>query len=127
MRDQPSVNGALVANLKRGATVTILETRGNWDRVSTTDDGQKPLQGWVYNSYVQDTSGSKNLAVPVPEAKFPAATPATTPAAKTGPAPVAQPAETPQETSTGSVPERAAAAPETGEAEHSAAPPASPP
>lgn len=54
LRDQPSVNGALVANLKRGAQVTILEARGNWDRVTFTGTDQKVQQGWVYNSYVQD-------------------------------------------------------------------------
>ena len=55
LRDQPSVNGALVASLKRGARVAILETRGNWDRISIAGAaGEKDLQGWVYNTYIQD-------------------------------------------------------------------------
>ena len=59
VRAEPSVSAPIAANLKRGAQVSVLERRGNWDRVEIVAvapaGGQAAQQGWVYSSYLTDT------------------------------------------------------------------------
>ena len=61
VRAEPSVSAPIAANLKRGAQVSVLERRGNWDRVEVVALSQPAAQqtaaqqGWVYSSYLTDT------------------------------------------------------------------------
>src|SRR6185312_3002650 len=58
VRAEPSVSAPIAANLKRGTRVSVLERRGNWDRVeivAVAPTGQPAQQGWVYSSYLTDT------------------------------------------------------------------------
>ena len=48
LRQEPSVNAAIIASLTRGQQLSVLEKRGNWDHVEISDT----QQGWVYGSYV---------------------------------------------------------------------------
>jgi hypothetical protein len=47
VRQDPSAGAAVVARLKRGATVTPGETQGNWTRIKTGT-----ADGWVFSSYL---------------------------------------------------------------------------
>ena len=65
VRVQPTTGAAVAANLKRGAVVAVLETRGSWDRVEI-QAGQAPLQqGWVFNTYLTDTDPTAASPQPV--------------------------------------------------------------
>jgi uncharacterized protein YgiM (DUF1202 family) len=59
VRAEPSISAPIAASLKRGAPVSVLERRGNWDRVeivaAAPAAGQAAQQGWVYSSYLTDT------------------------------------------------------------------------
>lgn len=39
-------NGSVISSLKKGTAVTVVETNGNWSRISS------PLNGWVSSSYL---------------------------------------------------------------------------
>ena len=56
VRTQPSTGAAVAVNLKRGAAVAVLETRGNWDRVEATPSQGAPVQGWIFNTYLSDAA-----------------------------------------------------------------------
>jgi hypothetical protein len=69
VRAEPSVGASIAANLKRGAQVSVLEKRGNWDQVEvapapgapqTGGQPAPPQQGWVFNSYLTDTDPGTN-------------------------------------------------------------------
>jgi hypothetical protein len=104
VRTQPSTGATVAVNLKRGASVAVLETRGSWDRVEVPAAQGAAVQGWVFNTYLSDTNPA--VAEPVaapPSPSVPASAPITTstapaqetstPAAAT-PEPVAAPADT---------------------------------
>jgi len=57
VRAIPSATGAIVATLARGTKVALLQQHGNWVRVEIAD-GHRTQQGWVYDSYLKDASGS---------------------------------------------------------------------
>ncbi|MES2256761.1 MAG: SH3 domain-containing protein [Pseudomonadota bacterium] len=82
VRVQPSTTAAVATNLKRGAAVSILETRGSWDRVEIAASQGPAIQGWIFNSYLADAD---------PTAAAPAAPPAQVsapmPASVSAPAP----------------------------------------
>jgi hypothetical protein len=103
MRAQPAVGAAVIANLKRGAEVAILERNGNWDRVQISGADGKVQQGWVFGSYVGDAAAAP--AAPVIEAPAPQAKAAN----EAGAAPAASDAATTQAQPAGD----AAAAPAT--------------
>jgi uncharacterized protein YgiM (DUF1202 family) len=48
VRAAPSTGAAVIANLKRGASVGVLETKGAWSRVELS--GRQ--QGWAFNTYL---------------------------------------------------------------------------
>lgn len=79
VRAQPSTTAAIAVNLKRGAAVAILETRGNWDRVEVTASQGPAVQGWIFNTYLTDAD---------PAGAQPVAAPATAEASTVPPAPV---------------------------------------
>jgi hypothetical protein len=95
VRAEPSVSATIVVNLKRGASVAILEKRGSWDRVeiSSPPGTAKQTEGWVFNTYLADTDPSVATAASAPAAATPSATPMAAPSA-----PVAA-TETPAQTS----------------------------
>jgi hypothetical protein len=51
VRAAPSTGAAVIANLKRGASVGVLETKGAWSRVELS--GRQ--QGWAFNTYLVET------------------------------------------------------------------------
>ncbi|MFZ1005981.1 MAG: SH3 domain-containing protein, partial [Candidatus Sulfotelmatobacter sp.] len=57
LRAGPSTAADVIAALPRGVAVEKIEQRGNWTRVQTRGkrDPSKPLQGWMYNSYISMT------------------------------------------------------------------------
>ena len=62
VRAEPSIGAPIAASLKRGAQVSVLEKRGNWDQVeiipgALAASAQAPAtqRGWVYSSYLTDT------------------------------------------------------------------------
>lgn len=78
VRVQPSTTAAIATNLKRGAPVSVLETRGSWDRVEVAASQGPAVQGWIFNSYLADTDPTAaQPAAATPAA--PAATPASAP------------------------------------------------
>jgi SH3-like domain-containing protein len=83
VRAEPSVSATIVVNLKRGASVTILEKRGSWDRVeiSSPPGTAKQTEGWVFNTYLADTDPSVATAASAPAAATPSATPVAAPSA----------------------------------------------
>jgi hypothetical protein len=85
MRVQPSTGAAIVVNLKKGAAVAVLETRGNWDRVEIPAAQSPAQQGWIFNTYLADTDPS-------------AAQPVATAPAAAAPTPVSMPASAPRST-----------------------------
>jgi uncharacterized protein YgiM (DUF1202 family) len=64
VRAEPSVSAPIAANLKRGAQVSVLEKRGNWDQVEVAPapgaPQTAPQQGWVFNSYLTDADPGAN-------------------------------------------------------------------
>jgi len=58
MRAQPAVGAAVIASLKRGAEVAILERNGNWDRVQISGTDGTVRQGWVFGSYLGDAAAA---------------------------------------------------------------------
>jgi len=74
VRAQPSTGAAVAVNLKRGAAVAILETRGSWDRVEISASQGAPTQGWVFNTYLSDTDpgDAQPVAAPTHSAAAPA-------------------------------------------------------
>lgn len=105
VRTQPSTGAPIAVNLKRGASVAVLETRGSWDRVEVpAAQGAAvqatPIQGWVFNTYLSDTAQVEPVAA-APSSSVPVSAPATATAApaQETPAPAA------------ATPEPAAAAP----------------
>ncbi len=55
LRDQPSMSAAVIAGLKQGSTVTILERQGNWDHIAAVISPRISRQGWAYGSYIGET------------------------------------------------------------------------
>ena len=78
MRAEPSVSAPIVVNLKRGASVAILEKRGSWDRVeiSAPAGTAKQTEGWVFNTYLVDADPTIAAAASAPAAATPVAAPA---------------------------------------------------
>jgi len=64
VREQPSTGAPIAANLKRGAAVAILETRGSWDRVEVSGPPSQGKQGWVFNSYLVDSDPAASASSP---------------------------------------------------------------
>ena len=69
VRAEPSISAPIAASLKRGAPVSVLEKRGNWDRVEvapasgaaqTGAQAATAQQGWVYSSYLTDSDPGNN-------------------------------------------------------------------
>jgi hypothetical protein len=89
VRAQPSTGAAVAVNLKRGAAVAVLETRGSWDRVEISASQGAPTQGWVFNTYLSDTdpgdappvAAARSAAAPAREAPVQATPAAATPEA----------------------------------------------
>jgi len=54
LRTLPSVSADVLASLKSGTQIAILENRGNWDRVQIAGEGGTVQQGWVYHSYLAE-------------------------------------------------------------------------
>jgi hypothetical protein len=105
VRTQPSTGAAIAVNLKRGAAVAVLETRGSWDRVeippaqdapAQTSSVQAPsVQGWVFNTYLSDADPALPAAA-APSRSAPVAAPRAAAAQET-PAPAqAAPAAAPE-------------------------------
>jgi hypothetical protein len=59
LRAAPSTNAPVIAGLKQGTAVTILDRQGNWDHLAIVISGQISRQGWAYGSYIGETD--KNL------------------------------------------------------------------
>ncbi len=57
LRAGPSTVADVIAALPLGVVVEKIEQRGNWTRVQTRGKGDpsKPLQGWIYDSYMSVT------------------------------------------------------------------------
>lgn len=118
VRSQPSTGAAIAVNLKRGAPVAVLETRGSWDRVEVSAAQgagvqAAPTQGWVFNTYLSDTDPAEAqpvAAVPSAPVSAPAAA---APAQETStPTAVTPATATPSAaTTSAATPEPAAAAP----------------
>ncbi|MBN9544606.1 MAG: SH3 domain-containing protein [Alphaproteobacteria bacterium] len=68
VRTQPSTGGAIAINLKRGASVAVLETQGSWDRVEVSTPQGPAVQGWVFNTYLSDAAEPAAASRPVPKA-----------------------------------------------------------
>ena len=88
LREQPSTDAPIAANLKRGTAVAILEKRGSWDRVEISGSQNQGKQGWVFNSYLGETDPGVPQAAPqaTQQAASPAA-PSKSQAAPANPAP----------------------------------------
>jgi Bacterial SH3 domain len=54
VREQPSGSAEVLASLKSGTQIAVLENRGNWDRVQISGQGGTVRQGWVYHSYLAE-------------------------------------------------------------------------
>ena len=54
VRATPATKGTVVLTLQRGAAVSILKPQGNWTFVEIPSKTGKPLQGFVYSSYLTD-------------------------------------------------------------------------
>ncbi len=125
VRNQPSTGAPITVNLKRGASVAVLETRGSWDRVeipAAQSAGvqaaatQASIQGWVFNTYLSDTDPAEaQPAATAPAASEPVSAPAAAaaaPAQETStPTAATPPATSSAATPTAATPEPAAAAP----------------
>lgn len=49
-------NGSVIGSLKKGTQVTVVETNGNWSRITS------PVSGWVNNSYLSSSYVSSNIS-----------------------------------------------------------------
>jgi uncharacterized protein YraI len=58
LRAAPSTSGEVIAGLKQGTPVTVLDQQGNWDHVEVVIFGQTSRQGWAYGSYIGETGKS---------------------------------------------------------------------
>jgi|GEM_PF-5638691 len=56
LRAAPSTNAQVIAGLKQGTAVTILDRQGNWDHLEIVISGQISRQGWAYESYIGETN-----------------------------------------------------------------------
>jgi hypothetical protein len=85
VRTQPSTGGAIAINLKRGASVAVLETQGSWDRVEVSTPQGPAVRGWVFNTYLSDAAAEPAaVSRPVPKAAAETSAPAqATPVAAT--------------------------------------------
>jgi hypothetical protein len=54
LRATAATTGAVVLTLQRGAPVNVLKRQGNWTFVEVPAKIGKPLQGFVYSSYLND-------------------------------------------------------------------------
>jgi hypothetical protein len=54
VRATPAVKGSVVVTLQKSASVVVLEQQGNWTRVEVPAKtaAEKPVQGWVYSTYL---------------------------------------------------------------------------
>jgi SH3-like domain-containing protein len=54
VRATPAVKGSVVVTLQKSASVVVLEEQGNWTHVEVPakSAADKPVQGWVYSSYL---------------------------------------------------------------------------
>jgi hypothetical protein len=55
LRAAPSTNAQVIAGLKQGTAVTILDRQGNWDHLAIVISGKISRQGWAYGSYIGET------------------------------------------------------------------------
>jgi len=100
VRVQPSTGAAVAVNLKRGAAVAILETRGSWDRVEVSAPQGPAVQGWVFNTYLSDADSAPPAAA-APTCAAPRSSAAQETSAPTQATPVAatsEPAAAPADT-----------------------------
>ena len=49
-------NGSVIGSLKKGTQVTVIETNGNWSRITS------PVSGWVSSDYLSTTYTNSNIA-----------------------------------------------------------------
>jgi hypothetical protein len=56
LRAAPSTNAQVIAGLKQGTAVTILDRQGNWDHLAIVISRQISRQGWAYGSYIGETN-----------------------------------------------------------------------
>jgi hypothetical protein len=56
LRAAPSTSAQVIASLKQGTPVTILDRQGNWDHLEIVISGQISRQGWAYGSYIGETN-----------------------------------------------------------------------
>jgi hypothetical protein len=52
LRAAPSTTAPVIAALKQGTAVTILDRQGNWDHLEIVISVQISRQGWAYGSYI---------------------------------------------------------------------------
>jgi hypothetical protein len=64
LRSGPSKTADAVATLPKGAKVVVIERHGNWVHVRSdaADARHKSLEGWVFNTYLDDTSSAREPA-----------------------------------------------------------------
>jgi hypothetical protein len=56
LRAAPSTNAQVIAGLKQGTAVTILDRQGNWDHLAIVISSKISRQGWAYGSYIGETN-----------------------------------------------------------------------
>ena len=64
VRADPSTGAKVIATLPQGLKVTTIEKRGAWTSVQIESDNPnaKPLQGWVYGSFLKVEAGEREAA-----------------------------------------------------------------
>jgi hypothetical protein len=60
LRAAPSTSADVIAALKQGMTVAVLDRRGNWDQVEIVIPGEASRRGWAYGSYLAETAKSQS-------------------------------------------------------------------
>lgn len=108
VRAEPSTSGAVLANLKKGASLSLLEERGSWSRVEvSSSQGARAVEGWVFATYLTDSDPGTATPAAAPARTAAASASTTAPAA----ASVAAPAPAAAEAPTPSAPAEAASTP----------------
>lgn len=63
LRTAPSTSADVIAALKRGTAVAILNRQGKWDHIEIVIPGETSRQGWAYGSYLAE-AGKSPAGVP---------------------------------------------------------------
>jgi SH3-like domain-containing protein len=67
LRAGPSSTTAVIGLIPRDAKVTRLEKQGSWTRIRYAKGTDKPLEGWLFTSFLQgprETTDKKTAAAP---------------------------------------------------------------